>query len=123
MCDHKKAGLWLPPGGHVEFNEHPKAAAERECLEELGVKANFLFGNPLFLSVTPTVGAVGMHIDVSLWYTMIGDNTFNFKLDCGEFNRVSWFEFDKIPFKKSQTDLPRFIAKLKMTLETKRIKA
>ena len=25
LVDHKKAGLWLPTGGHVELNEHRKS--------------------------------------------------------------------------------------------------
>ena len=31
---HRKVGLWLPPGGHVEPNEDPVQAARREALEE-----------------------------------------------------------------------------------------
>jgi 8-oxo-dGTP diphosphatase len=29
------AGLWLPPGGHVEPGEHPRTTVIREALEEL----------------------------------------------------------------------------------------
>ncbi|MEU4312510.1 NUDIX domain-containing protein [Nocardia sp. NPDC024068] len=32
-----KAGLWLPPGGHVEPDEHPARTACREVAEELGI--------------------------------------------------------------------------------------
>jgi 8-oxo-dGTP diphosphatase len=41
LVDHKKALLWLPSGGHVEIDEDPKTTVERECLEELGVRADF----------------------------------------------------------------------------------
>lgn len=41
LVDHKKAQLWLPSGGHVEPDENPAHAAARECLEELGIIANF----------------------------------------------------------------------------------
>lgn len=34
---HKKLGLWLPPGGHIEASELPETAAVRETLEESGV--------------------------------------------------------------------------------------
>lgn len=34
---HRKLGIWLPPGGHVEPGELPDDAAVREVLEEAGV--------------------------------------------------------------------------------------
>jgi len=39
---HRKLGKWLPPGGHVEENELPDAAAVREVLEETGVRARLI---------------------------------------------------------------------------------
>ena len=34
---HKKLGMWLPCGGHIEKDELPDEAAVREVLEESGV--------------------------------------------------------------------------------------
>jgi 8-oxo-dGTP pyrophosphatase MutT (NUDIX family) len=34
---HRKLGMWLPPGGHIERNELPDEAAVREVLEETGM--------------------------------------------------------------------------------------
>jgi 8-oxo-dGTP pyrophosphatase MutT (NUDIX family) len=34
---HRKLGMWLPPGGHIEENELPDDAAVREVLEETGL--------------------------------------------------------------------------------------
>lgn len=34
---HRKLGMWLPPGGHIEADEDPREAALREAQEE----ANF----------------------------------------------------------------------------------
>ena len=34
---HRKLGMWLPPGGHIEENELPDEAAVREVLEETGL--------------------------------------------------------------------------------------
>ncbi|MGL4611178.1 MAG: NUDIX hydrolase [Trueperaceae bacterium] len=39
---HKKLGLWLPCGGHIESNELPDDAARREVLEESGVDIELL---------------------------------------------------------------------------------
>ena len=37
MVKHKKLGIWVPPGGHVEENEFPYEAAIRETKEETGI--------------------------------------------------------------------------------------
>lgn len=39
---HKKYGMWLPPGGHVELNEHPNEAALREVTEECGLSVELI---------------------------------------------------------------------------------
>jgi len=35
---HRKLGMWLPPGGHIEEDELPDDAAVREVWEETGVR-------------------------------------------------------------------------------------
>jgi 8-oxo-dGTP pyrophosphatase MutT (NUDIX family) len=35
---HRKQGLWLPPGGHIERDELPHHAAVREIEEETGLR-------------------------------------------------------------------------------------
>lgn len=35
---HRKLGMWLPPGGHIEKDELPDDAALREVWEETGVR-------------------------------------------------------------------------------------
>ena len=35
---HRKLGMWLPPGGHIEENELPDEAAIREVWEETGLR-------------------------------------------------------------------------------------
>jgi 8-oxo-dGTP pyrophosphatase MutT (NUDIX family) len=39
---HRKLGMWLPPGGHIEKNELPDEAAVREVLEETGIRARLV---------------------------------------------------------------------------------
>lgn len=38
LVKHKKLDKWLAPGGHIDNNELPHLAAEREFLEETGLK-------------------------------------------------------------------------------------
>ncbi len=38
LVKHKKINKWLGPGGHIDENELPHEAAEREFLEETGIK-------------------------------------------------------------------------------------
>ncbi len=42
MLKHKKLGVWLYPGGHLEQNETPIDTALRETFEETGLKVRIL---------------------------------------------------------------------------------
>jgi 8-oxo-dGTP pyrophosphatase MutT (NUDIX family) len=39
---HRKLGMWLPPGGHIERDELPDEAAVREVFEETGVEVELV---------------------------------------------------------------------------------
>ncbi len=112
LVDHKKAGLWLPSGGHVELNEHPRDTVKREIQEELGIEADFLFENPLFLTVTKTVGNVKQHTDVSLWYILKGDRNQPLQFDNDEFHQIQWFQPHKIPYERTDPHMRRFVDKV-----------
>lgn len=118
LVDHKKAMLWLPAGGHVETDEDPKETVKRECLEELGIEADFWTSAPLFLTSTLTVGATAGHIDVSLWYVLKGDSGASYQFDRDEFFDVCWFGFNDIPYIKSDPHIKRFINKFNRTFRT-----
>ncbi len=98
LVDHIKAQLWLPTGGHVRKDEHPKVTVERESLEELNQKAIFLHNNtkPFFVTVRTTVGLTPGHIDVSLWYLLRGSIHDFINFDRSEFSDIEWFTFDEI---------------------------
>ncbi|HTE47080.1 MAG TPA: NUDIX hydrolase [Gemmatimonadaceae bacterium] len=114
LVDHKNAGLWLPTGGHVEMDEHPRATVVRELEEELGLRAEHEIEAPLMITCTTTVGATAGHTDVSLWYVVRGNCAQELTFDETEFNAVRWFQFAQVPFERSDPHLRRFIRKLEL---------
>ena len=116
LVDHKKSGLWLPAGGHVDIGEHPKETVHRECQEELGIKANFWCDEPFFLTSTLTVGRTARHTDVSLWYILKGDSKEIYNFEEREFNGIRWYFFDELPYEKTDPHMERFIGKLNKQL-------
>jgi 8-oxo-dGTP pyrophosphatase MutT (NUDIX family) len=93
LVDHVNAGLWLPPGGHVDPNEHPAATARREAYEELGVpvESGLVAAEPVFVTVTRTVGIDAGHTDVSLWFLLRLDRERPLTLVTGEFREARWW--------------------------------
>jgi 8-oxo-dGTP pyrophosphatase MutT (NUDIX family) len=104
LVDHVNAGLWLPPGGHVEPGEDPRVSAEREIAEELGLDGGDVSPEPVFLTVTRTVGIDSGHTDVSLWYVLPCGRDQQLVPDQGEFHRVRWWGRDEL----SEADPKRF---------------
>ncbi len=98
LVDHRKAGLWLPTGGHVELGEDPHDTVLRELAEELGPRAAMVASvasAPLFVTVGPTRGA-RPHTDVSLWYVVAGDVNMWLDPDPREFAGHRWSTFDQV---------------------------
>jgi 8-oxo-dGTP pyrophosphatase MutT (NUDIX family) len=52
LHDHKRLGLRLPPGGHVDRDELPHEAALREAREETGLEPTLLLDQEDFASPT-----------------------------------------------------------------------
>lgn len=111
LVDHINAERWLPTGGHVEPNEHPRDTVIREIYEELRISAVFLQEQPILLTSTSTVGKTAGHIDVSIWYALKGDRTSPLTIDENEFHEARWFHREQLP---GNTDphLARFLEKL-----------
>ncbi len=118
LVDHRLAGLWLPPGGHVELDELPVTTVFRESVEELGVEVRLVSGlssNPLFVTQATTVGTDAGHIDVSLWYACEIEPGAELRPDEREFHGVRWWPFAEILAAdpaRLDPNLPRFIEKL-----------
>lgn len=108
---HRKSGLWLPPGGHVEEGEHPRETVTRECQEELRSAADFLLTFPLFFTITQTKG-LNPHHDMSLWYPLRGASDAVPDFDQGEYSDMRWFNLTDLPFSQTDPNFGRFVKKI-----------
>jgi 8-oxo-dGTP pyrophosphatase MutT (NUDIX family) len=117
LVAHRKAGLWLPPGGHVEPGEDPWATVVRECHEELRIPATastVVGERPFFLTVTRTRGQ-GAHTDVSLWYVIDAAADSITSYDEREFSAVRWLTPQQVlgePLRDLDPHMHRFTRKL-----------
>ncbi|HQU00670.1 MAG TPA: NUDIX domain-containing protein [Acidimicrobiales bacterium] len=67
---HRRLGIWVQPGGHVDAGETPELAARRETLEETGLEARHVDPPTLFhVDVHP--GPRG-HTHYDLRYVLVG---------------------------------------------------
>ncbi|HEU4583180.1 MAG TPA: NUDIX domain-containing protein [Polyangiaceae bacterium] len=112
LVDHRNAQLWLPSGGHVEPDEHPRSTVLREIQEELGFLPDHEIAAPMMVTCTPTVGLCARHVDVSLWYVVRSKRHQRITFDETEFVAVKWFAFSEVPVERSEPNLGRFIRKL-----------
>ena len=67
---HKRLGLWMQPGGHIDAGETPDVAACREATEELGVAVEHPMSGPRLLHVDVHDAALG-HTHLDLRYLLI----------------------------------------------------
>jgi 8-oxo-dGTP diphosphatase len=91
IIHHKKSGLWISPGGHIDQGETLMQAINREIEEELGMKQAIKDSiQPFLLTRTPIENPVHPckeHLDV--WYRFQTDGA-DFNIDPREFHATKW---------------------------------
>ena len=70
---HRRLGIWLQPGGHVEPDERPEDAALRETVEETGFRVRHPQGGPMLVHVDEHPGPDD-HIHLDLRYLLLADS-------------------------------------------------
>jgi 8-oxo-dGTP pyrophosphatase MutT (NUDIX family) len=68
---HKRLGIWMQPGGHIDDGETPDTAARREAIEELGLIVEHPAGGPQLVHVDVHQAALG-HTHLDLRYLLLG---------------------------------------------------
>jgi 8-oxo-dGTP pyrophosphatase MutT (NUDIX family) len=68
---HKRLGIWMQPGGHIDAGESPDEAARREATEELGLAVEHPATGPLLIHLDVHEAAYA-HTHLDLRYLLLG---------------------------------------------------
>jgi 8-oxo-dGTP pyrophosphatase MutT (NUDIX family) len=108
---HRRQGLWLPPGGHIERDELPDDAARREIEEETGLRLHLhsevqaahlsramdcgVVPQPAFILIED-INPYHQHIDFT-YFARLSDGAVAANLSgAGERNEFAWFAPDEL---------------------------
>ena len=99
MLLHKKLGVWLPPGGHIDPNELPEDAAAREVREETGLEVELLGSSRQLGSVAILIQPICIlledihphhqHIDLIFFARVKGGQT---RINPRESTQLKWYD-------------------------------
>lgn len=114
LLRHKRLGLWLQPGGHVDPGEAPWEAARREANEETGLTVGFaqldIDGIPSLVHVDVHAGGRG-HTHLDLRYLLDGGDD-DPAPPAGESQEIGWFEWPAAVERASDDRLRALLANL-----------
>jgi len=106
LIHHKKLDLWLPPGGHINENETPDEALEREFREELNLEIELLNRNELPIEgnikkqlAVPfyvNVHSVGDHDHCCFYYLCKPKNPNALAINKSELKDFAWFSINEL---------------------------
>ncbi|MFN8020465.1 MAG: bifunctional NUDIX hydrolase family protein/GNAT family N-acetyltransferase [Acidimicrobiales bacterium] len=93
LHQHKRLGLWLQPGGHIEPGETPWEGALREAAEETGLPVSFGPQGPQLVHVDVHPGPRG-HTHLDLRY-LVQSPAVPPRPPEGESQQVQWFPWHR----------------------------
>lgn len=89
---HKRLGMWLQPGGHIDAGEAPWEAAVRETVEETGLLGRHPPGGPVLFHLD--AHPAGEHFHLDLRYLLLCEDV-DPSPAAGESQQVRWFRLDE----------------------------
>lgn len=92
---HKRLGLWLQPGGHIDPGEWPADGALREATEELGITPTHPPSGPRLVHVDVHDGGRG-HLHLDLEYLLLAEPGAVFTPAVGESQDARWVAIDEV---------------------------
>ena len=118
LLRHKRLGLWLQPGGHVDPGETPWEAALREAHEETGLSVSFTEfdadGVPALVHVDVHDGGRG-HTHLDLRYVLDGGDADPNPAE-GESQEIEWLDWSAAVDRASDERLAGLLAHLARTM-------
>ena len=114
LLKHKRLGLWLQPGGHIDAGETPWDGARREAAEETGLDVSFADvgddGVPRLVHVDVHPGGRG-HTHLDLRYLVHGGDADPAPPE-GESQEIGWFAWSDAIERASDDRLIALLAHL-----------
>ena len=114
LLKHKRLGLWLQPGGHIDTGETPWDAAVREAREETGLPVTLAapkLGMPQLVHVDVHAGGRGhTHLDLRYIVEVSGDP--DPAPPDGESQDVFWFDWPAAVERASDARLKGLLGRL-----------
>lgn len=90
LLEHKRLGMWLQPGGHLDPGETPWQAAEREAIEETGLDLELVDADLVHVDVHPG-GRGHTHLDLRYLVRVRAGTNPTPRPPVGESQLVEWF--------------------------------
>lgn len=112
LVHHRKAGSWIPPGGHIEYGESPRETVKREYAEELGFSLTREAVTLFDISITRIENHTPCKVHYDLWYTVSCRERTGYRFLKAEFHDAGWFSMKSALSQMERPDYRTIVSKL-----------